>query len=70
MNEFTRRPAEVDLQKYRIIGGQVYAWDDSPHEEFGQMWIPICVRCGNGPLGEGLLCEHCEAFPPVLDQTR
>lgn len=45
--------------KVRIIAGQVWGWDNEPRELSGQMWVPICVGCGDGPLMVGLHCEEC-----------
>jgi len=45
--------------------GQMAVWDDSPAEDFGQMWITACIRCGNGPLdANGLMvCSECDPRP-------
>lgn len=72
MSDMTRKPNDPERKKYRVSVGQVWAWDDTPEWEFGQMWLPICARCGSGPLvptdeeldsrGNAalLLCEHCD----------
>jgi hypothetical protein len=45
--------------------GQMYVWDDDPAEDFGQLWIAVCIRCGNGPLdADGhMRCTDCEPRP-------
>jgi hypothetical protein len=70
MNHFRQKPDCT--WKQRVIDGQVYVWDDTPEWEFGQVWIPVCARCGGGPLmkkdtadGLGLLCDDCAAFPAI-----
>lgn len=48
------------------VDGQMFVWDADPPEDFGQVWIPVCLRCGNGPLDANgrALCEVCE--PPAV----
>lgn len=48
-------------RRYKIWMGQLWVWDDSPLDEFGQVWIPICPECRNGPVVTGLVCGECEA---------
>ncbi len=45
---------------YKISGDRLWVWDDGPLENFGQMWIPICPGCGNGPT-DHLVCGECDA---------
>ncbi len=51
------------MRDYKIEHGQLWVWDDSPREEFGQMWMAVCVGCGDGPLcpTDGLVCGDCDA---------
>jgi len=58
-NPWFDRPNDVDEE--REIEGQLCIWDDSPREEFGQVWIPVCSGCYRGPLSKGeLTCGECE----------
>lgn len=44
----------------RFIDGQLCEWDDEPPEMFGQIWVPVCIWCRNGPLDQGrLACDVC-----------
>jgi hypothetical protein len=48
----------------RFFNGQLEAWDDTPPECFGQVWMPVCIWCRGGPLSEheGLTCGLCKGY--------
>jgi len=47
-------------QSHKHIDGQLVEWDDSPPEEFGQLWISICPWCRRGPLNHRQVrCGEC-----------
>lgn len=56
--------------RVQIRNGQLCIWDDDPPESFGQLWMPVCVWCHNGPLAAGdLVCRECPARA-VNDELR
>lgn len=54
----------VVVRIFKVQDGQLWVWDDSPADEWGQVWMPVCPGCGGGPLDrtDGLVCGECGAL--------
>ena len=52
---------EVDRARSEPPPGKAtWVWDDSPEEDFGQLYMPVCRICGAGPLtGEQIGTGEC-----------